>query len=62
MFLPIGSDWTAGQRIKYGVIALALMFLAVIVVNVPYAASVVFPIAIISAGLWILRREQKKQL
>jgi Flp pilus assembly protein TadB len=62
MFLPFGSDWTAAQRIRYGVIWLATMLLAVIVVNVPNAGYVVGVIAIVAAAFWILRREQKKQL
>jgi hypothetical protein len=62
MFLPFGSDWTAGQRNRYAVIGLALMLLGVIVVNVPYAAYVVCPIAIVGTAFWIFRREQKKHL
>ncbi len=56
--LPI--KLTSAQRIKYGVIGLALMLAAVFVVNSPYGLHAAIAVVFLGAAIWIVMRIYKE--
>ena len=61
MFLPVGKNWTSGQRIKHGVYLLALMLLIVYLVNTPHAIEWAILVGFLLAAAWLICRMYKEQ-